>query len=700
MKRKLLSQILFILALVVSHTSFAKGQQPNNAASIIDPNSCTQTDKCFEFNYQGYRISADEKTVTLSFRIKTNCGHDLSYAAFEIPAKSSAVPAGTRKFNYKTEITNNPFRSIKFEGVGIKGYKNGAEDVFQYTLSKADFDKLTTIRVQAKASTTVGLVVFQKNCSDVPLCLVNSVNPTNVRYTVDGVTSGNLASVAKPGKNVRVCFTVPKSTGFSTYSFVSYSAPTATFDRLTASLQKVFSFQTKNVGPNGGDVCFEIKVPDCYYQIDFVKGCVIENLGPANSSNFYGDQARLLATATGGTAPCTPLCAVTPLQLSNIKYYLLPNTSPIIPELRSSGFYRFNNITEGSQLRVCFTVPASSEISTYSLVSYTAPMANFDKNTVSLQKVFDAKTINVTPAGGDYCMDINVPNCFFQVDLVKGCVNENLTPTTLYQQSGRLIGYKNGGTVACTIPTPTPTPTIEPEIIGNEGCTPGYWKQSQHFGNWAPLVPTGDMATKFFDIFPVCEMDGSDCSYQGLSADLTLLEALQLGGGNFNALARHAAAAYLNAKSKSVKYSFTTLELKDWVISAFKNGNAETIKNKLEQANEAGCPLGRSEMTATTAIAKRVSEMSADNATPLLTVVPNPFRHKAVVRFSVKKAEDYSVSLYNAHGKQVRVLKTGTASAGESVYLNVDGSALPEGLYLVRLATKSGVQTVKLILQK
>ncbi len=98
MKRRLLSQLFLVLTFFVSHVGFASGHPQNSGSSMLNttnPNSCTQTDKCFVFNYKGYQISTDGKSVTLTFSIKTNCAHDLSYAAFEIPAGSTASATGT-----------------------------------------------------------------------------------------------------------------------------------------------------------------------------------------------------------------------------------------------------------------------------------------------------------------------------------------------------------------------------------------------------------------------------------------------------------------------------------------------------------------------------------------------------------------------------------------------------------------------------
>jgi hypothetical protein len=127
--------------------------------------------------------------------------------------------------------------------------------------------------------------------------------------------------------------------------------------------------------------------------------------------------------------------------------------------------------------------------------------------------------------------------------------------------------------------TATPTPPV-----GN-GCTPGYWKQTQHFGSWtAPYDPTDSFTSAGFEnAFP----------------GKTLLQVLQLPGSDgdsrnaLNALGRHTVAALLNAASGGVDYAFTTAQ----VISAFNavfpgtNAAYQTQKNLFAAQNELGCPL-------------------------------------------------------------------------------------------------------------
>lgn len=125
--------------------------------------------------------------------------------------------------------------------------------------------------------------------------------------------------------------------------------------------------------------------------------------------------------------------------------------------------------------------------------------------------------------------------------------------------------------------TVTFTNEQDPPPPGDEGCTPGYWKQSQHFDSWEGYATGDDFDTVFgVDLF---------------SPDITLLQALNLGGGGVNALARHAVAALLNAASSGVDASLTEAEVIQLVQDAETSGDFEAAKNTLAASNELGCPL-------------------------------------------------------------------------------------------------------------
>jgi hypothetical protein len=128
-------------------------------------------------------------------------------------------------------------------------------------------------------------------------------------------------------------------------------------------------------------------------------------------------------------------------------------------------------------------------------------------------------------------------------------------------------------------------PTEPPE--GDQGCTPGYWRN--HFDRWLGASTSDDFDATF----------GVDA----FAPDITLGQAAWLGGGGVNALARHATAALLNsfggvpnADGTTVAYPYSTAEVLAMVQAAFDGddttGTVESIKDLFAAANELGCPLG------------------------------------------------------------------------------------------------------------
>ena len=126
--------------------------------------------------------------------------------------------------------------------------------------------------------------------------------------------------------------------------------------------------------------------------------------------------------------------------------------------------------------------------------------------------------------------------------------------------------------------TPEPPCPPEPPPCGDEGCTPGYWKQPHHFGSWEGYAPDDSFEGVFGDTW-------ADLCYDGKKADDgTLLAALEARGPG-SELCRHGVAALLNAASGDVAYMWTV----DEVLAAVEAGNA----GALVMANERYCPLGR-----------------------------------------------------------------------------------------------------------
>jgi cysteine-rich repeat protein len=114
---------------------------------------------------------------------------------------------------------------------------------------------------------------------------------------------------------------------------------------------------------------------------------------------------------------------------------------------------------------------------------------------------------------------------------------------------------------------------------GGEGCTPGYWKQPQHFDSYpAPRTPDTLFSSVFENAFP----------------GKTLLDVLSQGGGGLYALGRHTVAALLNAESAEVSYDLLPSEIIELFNDVFPSDKDtyNGLKDDLfEHFNEQVCPL-------------------------------------------------------------------------------------------------------------
>jgi hypothetical protein len=124
----------------------------------------------------------------------------------------------------------------------------------------------------------------------------------NVHFLINGTTDvKNLRGHVHQGDTVQAFFDVPAGKTVQV-TLVSYEAPGPKFDANTASQQQVFQVQTQSfTGP--GTFSLTVRVPDSFFQVDFVLGSVLAPLGPAHSNIFYTPQGRLISADNGGTTP-------------------------------------------------------------------------------------------------------------------------------------------------------------------------------------------------------------------------------------------------------------------------------------------------------------------------------------------------------------------------------------------------------------
>jgi hypothetical protein len=166
----------------------------------------------------------------------------------------------------------------------------------------------------------------------------------------------------------------------------------------------------------------------------------------------------------------------------------------------------------------------------------------------------------------------NVP-AGFQLDKIEKTTLQGSTVTTVdITGTNTVSGGVDGdsGALFKFFNSPIPPPP------GGEGCTPGYWKQAQHFDSWPSAYTPGQLFSSVFeDAFP----------------GKTLLQVLQQGGGGLNALGRHTVAALLNAASSGVSYDLSESDVINAFNAVFPGGDYEGQKNIFAGFNEQGCPL-------------------------------------------------------------------------------------------------------------
>jgi len=161
---------------------------------------------------------------------------------------------------------------------------------------------------------------------------------------------------------------------------------------------------------------------------------------------------------------------------------------------------------------------------------------------------------------GDNVLTIRALNATF----VQGCEEANADPATCDSATGlNFVATVN--------------------LRGDEGCTPGYWKQEQHHDSWVTFSPDQTVGSVF--------------TGAGAYASITLDAALDLGGGAGvegarRNLLRAAVAALLN--STGVYYTMTTAEVIAAVNAALATNDRATmlaLASELDADNNGGCPL-------------------------------------------------------------------------------------------------------------
>jgi len=78
---------------------------------------------------------------------------------------------------------------------------------------------------------------------------------------------------------------------------------------------------------------------------------------------------------------------------------------------------------------------------------------------------------------------------------------------------------------------------------------------------------------------------------------------------------------------------------------------------------------------------------------------PNPFNPTTTIKYSLPIKSHIFINIYNALGEKVKSLYQGTQKGGEYT-VTFDGSALPSGIYFVRLHSENYTKSIKALLIK
>ncbi len=179
-----------------------------------------------------------------------------------------------------------------------------------------------------------------------------------------------------------------------------------------------------------------------------------------------------------------------------------------------------------------------------------------------------------TLAAGDYTIaEVNMPDNWTLESTV--CVS-SLGDT----ETAGDLELEDGETITCTFSN-----TFEPPFVA-QYCSPGYWKQSQHFDSWVTYSPTDTFASVFGeDITIMWSAKGKPVA----TTNPTLQQVLEANGGGISSLARAAVGALLNASALETEMT------PEEVISAFQDTypgtDADYEALKAEYTAEHNCPL-------------------------------------------------------------------------------------------------------------
>ncbi|WP_413998939.1 hypothetical protein ACMDB5_14300 [Flavobacterium sp. W1B] len=258
-----------------------------------------------------------------------------------------------------------------------------------------------------------------------------------------------------------------------------------------------------------------------------------------------------------------------------------------------------------------------------------------------------------------------------------------------FTSSDQTITVSMAGTYQVTITNSSDcSSTCSRELIVesciSEECTLGYWKN--HTDRWCSTYRTCDL---FGDVFK---------DAPAALKNITLLEALNLGGGGNNLLARQGVAALLNACTLKYSDPYSTPQaVIDAVNSAYRNNQAGAMGAILGKLNEKdNCTLGGTSATsASNCTSLTPTAKAADPAG--FTASPVPFKGQLNIRYNFDYVSDVKIEVFNSNGSLVYSKLDSNSYLNKEIALNLNVNRGQEQVFIVKLTTNRGSSTKKVM---
>ena len=237
---------------------------------------------------------------------------------------------------------------------------------------------------------------------------------------------------------------------------------------------------------------------------------------------------------------------------------------------------------------------------------------------------------------------------------------------------------------------------VTPCIIG-KACTPGFWKNHKevwdsqsdftvnNMPDALPSTPGGTFitTTNFFTYFAI-----SPSSAISTNANLNMLAATNLGGGDCKALARHGVSALLGAAAFPDEYPFAAAgvdnfeQLYTLIRNAFLSGNCGPLATILASINELD-----GEFCGALSKLPPADIQVVFGESPIFTVYPVPFKDNFTIMYEFDYKTDVLIQVFDSRGRLLLNTTDKDAYKGKEMKIDFPLSHQKGEIFFIRVET-------------